>query len=428
MHRALRQVLHQRHHGGGIDAARQERAQGHVRHHLSPRGVDQQRLQRVDRSLGRGEGRRVRAAAPRGHLGTRPVGPALRIGRGERQGRDLTGAQLGDALIDRPVLAHVAVAQKLGDGVGVDPAGEAGMRGQGLQFRAEQENPVRPAALPAVIERLFPQPVAGQRQGAVLAIPQRDGEHPHRPFERRHDAPGVEPGQKRLGIGMAAPVGGAAGRRRVRIAGRRDCRSRRCRPSRSAPRPRSSADAPPRSDRRSRAGGGQAPPRHATSLHWPWESGPRCAIAPAIASSRAATASSEAPPGANRNPVRPHMRPTPLPTVPSRTVPPSSAPPPSRRTPPAPCRGRPGPSQGAGPDRRPDRRSRPPAHAASPGATRWPLTPSSTSSETPPTAVATTGRPAAIASISTTGTPSAKEGSTSASEAASVAATSACER
>ncbi len=61
--------------------------------------------------------------------------------------------------------------------------------------------------------------------------------------------------------------------------------------------------------------------------------------------------------------------------------------------------------------------------APSPGATRRPDTPSSTSSGTPAMRVVTTGRPVAIASISTTGTPSAKEGRTSMSATPSVSAT-----
>lgn len=50
--------------------------------------------------------------------------------------------------------------------------------------------------------------------------------------------------------------------------------------------------------------------------------------------------------------------------------------------------------------------------STSPGGTTNPETPSSTSSATPATRVATTGTPEAMASISTTGTPSAKLGST----------------
>ena len=60
----------------------------------------------------------------------------------------------------------------------------------------------------------------------------------------------------------------------------------------------------------------------------------------------------------------------------------------------------------------------------SPGRTRYPETPSSTTSSTPPTRVATTGRPAASASISTTGVPSLADVSTFASQAAYQRATS----
>ena len=56
--------------------------------------------------------------------------------------------------------------------------------------------------------------------------------------------------------------------------------------------------------------------------------------------------------------------------------------------------------------------------AGSPGGTRAPVTPSSTRSGTPPTRVAATGRPAAIASISETGEPSLREVSTTRSRSA----------
>ena len=60
---------------------------------------------------------------------------------------------------------------------------------------------------------------------------------------------------------------------------------------------------------------------------------------------------------------------------------------------------------------------------ASDGVASKPETPSSTSSGTPMTRVATQGRRIAIASISTTGIPSAKLASTNASEAAYIAFT-----
>ena len=56
--------------------------------------------------------------------------------------------------------------------------------------------------------------------------------------------------------------------------------------------------------------------------------------------------------------------------------------------------------------------------SGSSGATRHPVTPSSTRSDTPPTSVATTGVSSAIASSTTFGTPSVAEDSTNTSKRA----------
>ena len=62
--------------------------------------------------------------------------------------------------------------------------------------------------------------------------------------------------------------------------------------------------------------------------------------------------------------------------------------------------------------------------SGAPGGTSQPVTPSSTSSRMPPTAVATTGRAAAIASIAADGSPSNRDGNTKRSARARRAATS----
>jgi hypothetical protein len=112
--------------------------------------------------------------------------------------------------MDREVLAHIAVAHQLHDGAPVDPALEGRMHPEGGQFRAEQKRPRVAFALPAEIERLFPHPVADQAQNTGLAIPDGDGEHAHRAGDRGLDPPGVEACQQRLGVRMPAPGRGFA--------------------------------------------------------------------------------------------------------------------------------------------------------------------------------------------------------------------------
>jgi hypothetical protein len=109
--------------------------------------------------------------------------------------------------VDRQLLADIAVAQELHEGRALDLALEGGVPAQGGQFRAEQEGPVRPRALPAEIERLFPDPVADQGQHTLLTVPDGDGEHAHGAGDRRLDAPGVEARDQGLGVGMSAPGG-----------------------------------------------------------------------------------------------------------------------------------------------------------------------------------------------------------------------------
>ena len=68
-HRPLRLRLHQRHHGRGIGAAGEERAERDVGDHAAADGVAQDRIEAVDRL--RGGARRGRA---RDHVGNAPIG------------------------------------------------------------------------------------------------------------------------------------------------------------------------------------------------------------------------------------------------------------------------------------------------------------------------------------------------------------------
>ena len=78
--RAVREVLHQRDHGRGIDAARQERAQGHVRHELAAYRVEKERLERTHGVLGAVEPWPPGAAAGHGDIRGAPVEMPLGFG------------------------------------------------------------------------------------------------------------------------------------------------------------------------------------------------------------------------------------------------------------------------------------------------------------------------------------------------------------
>ena len=90
---------------------------------------------------------------------------------------DVTGGQFVDALQYGQPFAHMPVAQQLRDGPPVDGAAAGGMGLHGRQFRAEQKHGLARMALPTVVEGLFAQPVAGQHQAAVLAVPDGKGKH-----------------------------------------------------------------------------------------------------------------------------------------------------------------------------------------------------------------------------------------------------------
>ena len=130
--------LHQRHHGGRIDPARQKRAQRHIGHHLLANCVFQQRLQRVHRLRG-GAGKGLRRAAP-GHLGQRPIRLQHRLGRGLRHGQQAAGLQLADAFVYGTGAAHVVVPHKQAQRIAVDRRTKRRVRAQRLQFGTKQKH------------------------------------------------------------------------------------------------------------------------------------------------------------------------------------------------------------------------------------------------------------------------------------------------
>ena len=198
---------HQPDDGRGIDPARQHGPQGNIGDHPGGHRAMQQRVQRLYRlvlvAFERPRlGRRHRLAdipvvSGRRHVARPGLGPETDLA---------AGRQLGDSLPDRAGMRHEAVTHETGQGLLVDIGGKAADHTQRLQFRTEGQRP----ADPAVVERLFTEPVTGQVQPARLAVPQGDGELAFEPLQAAVQAPVLDGRQQHLGVRMAAP-----GRRRL---------------------------------------------------------------------------------------------------------------------------------------------------------------------------------------------------------------------
>ena len=83
------------------------------------------------------------------------------------------------------------------------------MATQRCQIRTVKQPPRRTGPLPAVVERLFAEPVTRENQPPFGSIPQREREHPGKPIERAAHAPRFDRRQRHLGVRMAAPGRGA---------------------------------------------------------------------------------------------------------------------------------------------------------------------------------------------------------------------------
>ncbi len=192
--------LHERGDQGGVDAAREQRAQGHVREHLVLDRVAEQSFQMVG-GFGFGAGERVGESGGDGVF-QGPVGVRTQVGgRIGADGEQVAGRQLERVLVDAARLGYVLVAQEQGQGAGVEFGGEVWQRAKGFEFRAEGQ----PVACAAVVEGLFAHAVAGQVQDAVLAVPEGEGEHAGEPGQGWFHAPGLERGQHDLGVRVPAP-------------------------------------------------------------------------------------------------------------------------------------------------------------------------------------------------------------------------------
>ncbi len=198
LHRARALRLHQRGDERRIDAARQERAERHVRHHLVAHRAAQRALE-LPQESGFVRSARGIEASTRGRFLQVPVArePCLAVGAERKHHSRL---ELVDAAIDAVRRRHVAEAQEGGDGVGIDLRPPVGIAVQRLQLRAEEQR----TAGAAPIKRLDPEPVADQGELALVAIPQRQREHPLTLAQGRHDAPAREALDQHFRIRMAA--------------------------------------------------------------------------------------------------------------------------------------------------------------------------------------------------------------------------------
>ncbi len=144
-------TTHERHDHRGVQAARQERAERHVAHHLQPDRFVQARRERLD------DPRRRLPGVERAAIRRRPVArldkrAAFPDGRGAR-------LQLADAAEQRSRARHIAMGQVLADGVQVHRGPDAGNAQQRLDLGGE----VQAVRVLAQVERLLAEAVPRQQ-------------------------------------------------------------------------------------------------------------------------------------------------------------------------------------------------------------------------------------------------------------------------
>ena len=197
-----------------------------------------------------GRGRRLpatrrndRKARPRPPPGRTSNGPSVL--RGSRHDDlDARGrGELRNSLKDRVRRRHVAEARVERQGVAIHLRGKGGMRPQGLDLRAEEED----VSHPSVIHRLLAEPVPYEMEGALLPVPESDREHSVPPLEGALRSPLDGSGEN------APPCRNARGNddRELRAprGARGSCRSPRSTSAPIAHRSRPSADVPRASGR-----------------------------------------------------------------------------------------------------------------------------------------------------------------------------------
>ena len=180
-------------HDGGIDTARKEHADGHVGDHAQLEGVRHQGLQFVGHDLFT---RLLIGAETVKHV---PV-PLQRWLTGARQLQDVSWRKLGNVLVDASGLDDVAEPEEIRQRGAVDARLPVRVGTQRLQFGAEPQG----SAVPAVVQRLDPQPVSDQRQLAMFRVPQGDRKHAEKALHGLEDAPLLKGRKDDLGVTRTA--------------------------------------------------------------------------------------------------------------------------------------------------------------------------------------------------------------------------------
>ncbi len=156
-------LRHQRHGCAGIGAAGEESPHRHIGHELRFHGGCQA-IQKIMRRIVQ------RLAVVGGGLGVPILDKARGLAALDRQ--CMAGGEFLHALIDRARIANITESEEFLDGTRVDLARKIGVLRQRLQFGPEDEGAIRQER---IIERLFAQAIAGEKQRAVLRIPQHKG-------------------------------------------------------------------------------------------------------------------------------------------------------------------------------------------------------------------------------------------------------------
>jgi hypothetical protein len=164
--RFLGHACHEDGQPGGIQPAREEQPQRHVAHEVAAHGVLQSGAH-LDGLLSDGAADRL------GRIGQAPPAP-LRDPRSRRPRKKPARQQLAHPAEESLLAGDEARRQELREYVLVEQRLDRTGGQDRLDLRGEDQ------LVPGqrVIERLDPQPIAGQEEPAPLAVPQGEGEHP----------------------------------------------------------------------------------------------------------------------------------------------------------------------------------------------------------------------------------------------------------
>ncbi len=188
------QLVHEGDDRRGVDPTGEEDPERHVAPQLEADGVGEERGHLLQ-ALGLGHRLRLGVQVPvLEELRPAPLDP-------HRPAR----LELVDAAEHRPLGRHVADAHVGVEHLGVDLGPHPGDGEERLDLRGEGDAVRRPG----VVERLDPQPVAGEEEPAPRAVPEGEGEHAVQERQKGVAALLVEP-QEDLGVGLGAE--GAAAR------------------------------------------------------------------------------------------------------------------------------------------------------------------------------------------------------------------------